>query len=66
MPDLVVFQFSDAVAEHISAGAEGGGAQGDAAAVPWRVLAGAVLVAMIYVGGALLLGSALFARRDLQ
>lgn len=61
MPDLVAFQFSDAVAEHVSAGAEATGA-----AVPGRVLAGAVLVAVIYAGGALLLGSALFARRDLQ
>ena len=68
MPDLVAFQFSDAVAEHISAGAgtEPGRAQDEAAAVPGRVLAGAVLVSMIYVGGALLVGSALFARRDLQ
>ncbi len=68
MPDLVAFQFSDAVAEHISAGAgtEPGRAQDEAAAVPGRVLAGAVLVSMIYAGGALLVGSALFARRDLQ
>ena len=61
VPDLVAFQFSDAVAEHISAG---GAATGSP--VPASVLLGATLVAAAYVAGALVLGTALIRRRDLQ
>ena len=59
VPDLVVFQFSDRVAEHISAGGRG-------VAVPAGVLLAAVGVALAYVAGALTVGSALFRRRDME
>jgi ABC-type transport system involved in multi-copper enzyme maturation permease subunit len=60
VPDLVAFQFSDAVAEHISSGGDGG------AAVPGSILLAAVAVALVYVVGALTVGSALFRRRDME
>ncbi|MHC4252400.1 MAG: hypothetical protein ACYS9X_25050 [Planctomycetota bacterium] len=60
VPDLVAFQFSDRVAEHISRG----GASGTA--VPADFLLAAVVVAVAYVAGALTVGSALFRRRDME
>jgi hypothetical protein len=67
VPDLVVFQFSDHVAEYVSAGGEeiemGTGATGG---VGGGVLLAAVGVAVAYVVGALTVGSALFRRRDMQ
>lgn len=60
VPDLVAFQFSDHVAEHISRGGGSGGA------VPAGVLLVAVIVAVAYVAGALTVGSALFRRRDME
>jgi len=60
MPNLVSFQFSDRVAEHISNGGDGG------VAVPGGLLLAAVAVALAYVVGALAVGSALFRRRDME
>ncbi len=60
VPDLVAFQFSDSVAEHISSGGDGG------AAVPGGILLAAVVVALVYIVGAMTVGSALFRRRDME
>ena len=63
VPDLVVFQFSDHVAEYISGGGEEIAAGNGIGA---GVLLAAVAVAVAYVAGALTVGSALFRRRDME
>jgi len=59
LPDMGVFQFSDAVAQQVSEGAAASGAP-----VSAGVLLIASGVACMYVIGALVLGSALFVTRD--
>jgi ABC-2 type transport system permease protein len=61
VPDLGAFQFSDAVAEQLSTGTSALGP-----AVGPGMMAFAVAVAAAYASAALLMASALFARRDVQ